>query len=150
MSRADLHRAVQATLTSKRLGTPVFARYLFHGASKGNEITQRLAQNIAVVRDWLGQPLERVYAVGSGDQRHITVTIECRGGATAVVTWIGTTPRGPGIDLTLIGNRGALYHDFGAGNLWEDAAWDDKAPAEAALVAWIERALASGQPEAAR
>ena len=27
---ADLHRAVQATITGKRLGTPVFVRYLYH------------------------------------------------------------------------------------------------------------------------
>jgi hypothetical protein len=66
------------------------------------------------------------------------------------VTWIGTTPRGPGIDLTLIGNHGVLYHDLGDSNAWDDASWDDKQPPDAALVAWIERSLRSGQPELAR
>lgn len=150
MSPADLHRAVQTTLASKRLGTPVFARYLFHSPGKGNEITQRLARIVGLVRDWLGQPLERIYAVGGADARHVSLTLEGRGGVTAVVTWVGTTPRGPGIDLTLLGNHGALYHDFGDANLWEEAGWDDKQPPEPALVAWLERALRSGQPEAAR
>jgi hypothetical protein len=150
MAAADLHRAMQTTLASKRLGTPVFVRYLYHDAAKGNAVMQRLARVVAAVRDWLGQPLERIYAVGAANQRHISVTLECRGGATAVVAWIGSAPRGPGLDLTVIGNHGALYHDFGDGNAWAETAWDDKQPVEAPLLAWIERSLRSGQPQAAR
>lgn len=147
MTAVDLHRSVQATLTSKRLGTPVFVRYLFHGTGKAPQIMARLAKSVAAVRDWLGQPLERVHAHGSVAGRHIALTLECRLGATALVTWIGTTPRGPGIDLTVLGNHGALYHDLGDANAWEDFAFDDRQPADDALVAWIERALRSARPE---
>ena len=148
MTAADLHRTVQTTLASKRLGTPVFVRYLLHGAGKAPEVVARLARIVAKVRDWVGQPLDRIYGQGSVAGRHITLTLECRGGATALIAWVGTTPRGPGIDLTVLGNHGALYHDQGDANAWENATFDDQQPADQALVAWIERALKSGRPEA--
>ena len=149
MTVADLHRTVQTTLAGKRLGTPVFVRYLFHGAGKAPEIVARLARVVGKVREWLGQPLERIHAQGNVAGRHIALTLECRGGATALVTWIGTTPRGPGIDLTVLGNHGALYHDLGDANLWESATFDDQQPADQALTAWIERALRTARPESA-
>jgi hypothetical protein len=148
MTASDLHRAVQTTLASKRLGTPVFARYLFHGTGDGPAIVARLARVVATVRGWLDQSLERIHAQGGVAQRHIALTLECRGGATAFVNWIGTPPRGPGIDLTVLGNHGALYHDLGDANAWESANFDDPQPADQALTAWIERALRSGRPEA--
>jgi hypothetical protein len=147
MNAADLHRAVQTTLASKRLGTPVFVRYLFHAAGKGPAALGRLARIVAMVREWLGQPLERIHGQGGIAQRHIDLTLECRGGATALVSWIGTTPRGPGVDLTVLGNHGALYHDLGDGHPWDDATFDDQPAADDALIAWIERALRSGRPE---
>lgn len=147
MNAADLHRTVQTTLASKRLGTPVFVRYLFHGAGEAPAVTARLARIVAKIREWLGQPLERIHGQGNVAARHIALTLECRGGATAVVTWIGTTPRGPGIDLTVLGNHGAMYHDLGDANAWEEATFDDQQPADATLVAWIDRALRSGRPE---
>jgi hypothetical protein len=149
MTAADLHRAVQTTLAGKRLGTPVFVRYLFHGSVQGTAVVARLARIVATARGWLDQSLERIHAQGGVNQRHITLTLECRGGATALVTWIGTTPRSPGIDLTVLGNHGALYHDLGDANSWDDASFDDRQPADATLVAWIERALHSGRPESA-
>ena len=147
MTAADLHRAVETTLASKRLGTPVFVRYLFHSAGKASDVVARLARIVGKVREWLGQPLERLYAQGNVAGRHIALTLECRGGATALVTWIGTTPRGPGIDLTVLGNHGALYHDLGDANAWDEATFDDQQPVDHAVVIWIERPLRSARPE---
>src|SRR2546429_169455 len=62
---ADLHRAVQSALASKRLGRPVFVRYLLHSQDKPDAALPRLAHLTAAVREWVGQPLERVYAVGA-------------------------------------------------------------------------------------
>lgn len=144
---ADLHRSVQATLTSKRLGTPVFVRYLYHSPVKGQAVTARLARTVAVVRDWLGQPVERVYALGSAAGRQISLTVECRGGATALVCWAGTPGRGDGVDLMVLGNHGALYHDAGAADLWDEPLPAGDAAPDQDLVQLIERALRSGQPE---
>lgn len=144
---ADFHRAVQTTLASKRLGTPVFARYLYHSPLKEPAIVARLARSTEVVRDWLNAPLERILAQGSSASRHVTLLLEFRGGLTAVVTWVGTAGRGGGIDLTLVGNHGAMYHDAGAAPLWDEPFTPDDAMPDKTLVAWIERALKSGRPE---
>ena len=138
------------TLASKRLGTPVFARYQFHASIQGQAIVARLAKIVATVRDWLNAPVERVLAQGSAATRHVTLLLELRGGATAVVTWVGTPGRGAGVDLTLIGNHGAMYHDAGDDPLYDTTfAGDDAAP-DRDLVALLERALKSGRPEDAQ
>src|SRR5262249_38912355 len=103
---ADLHRAVQATLASKRLGRPVFVRYLLHGPDRATAALPRLAQLTAAVRDWIGQSLERVHAVGSPKAGQVSLTLEFSGGATALVCWASSTAAGYGIDLTVLGNHG--------------------------------------------
>ena len=143
---ADLHRAVQATLTSKRLGTPVFVRYLYHRPVQGPAVAADLARTVAVVRGWLGGPVRRVYAVGGVDARQVTLTLEFANAATALVTWAGTAGRG--VDLTVVGNHGALYHDVGDADPGDEELAPAADPPVRALVAVIERALRSGRPEA--
>ena len=142
---ADLHRAVQTTLASKRLGTPVFVRYLYHHNGNAAGVLAQLTRTVTLVRDWLGQPIERVYALGSFKERHITVTLEGRGGATALITWAGTA--GSGIDLTVVGNHGALYHDVGMANAWDAPEFANEPPPDKELLALIENALRTGRPE---
>jgi hypothetical protein len=146
---ADLHRAVEATLASKRLGALVFVRYLLHSPDKADVVPSRLAQLVAVVRTWLGQALERVYALGTVKTGQVTLTLEFRGGATALVSWTATPPRGDGVDLFLVGNHGAIYHDSGSANLWEEPLAGPIPKPDAALLALLERALRSGRPETA-
>ncbi len=143
----DLHGSVRAAIGSGRVGTPVFVRYLFHRAIDGPTVVVRLARLTAVVRDWLDQPLERGYALGSMESRHVTLTLEFRGGATALVSWVGTAGRGAGADLTVLGNHGAIYHDAGMAELWDEPAQTDAAAPDQELVALIERALVSRRPE---
>ncbi len=145
---ADLHRAVQAALASKRLGTPVFVRYLFHYQGAAAVVLTRLTLTVMTLRDWFGQPLERIAAAGTVKDRHLTLTLEWRGGGTALVSWAGTTAPGPGIDLTVLGNHGAIYHDLGMANGFDlpEPAAPQPAPDEE-LQAWIEQAIRSGRPE---
>src|SRR6266545_3788546 len=103
-SLADLHRAVQTTLASKRLGRPVFVRYLLHGPDRPTAAPARLTQLTAVVRDWLGQPLERIHAAGTPKGGQVSLTLEFRDGATALVCWASVSAAGHGIDLTVLGN----------------------------------------------
>ncbi len=148
-SLADFHRTVQATIASKRVGAAVFVRYMYHASITGDAIAARLAKTAAAVRDWTAQPLDRIFAQGAEKSRHITLMLEFRGGATALVTWVGTAGRGSGIDLTVVGNHGAIYHDTGAAAQWDEAYSSDDAAPERDLVAWIERAARSGRPEGA-
>ncbi len=144
MSWPDLQRLVQTTLSSKRLGTPVFARLLVQSAVSAKGGPAFLAQVVAVANGWLGQPLQRMYALGSVKRRHVALTLEYERGGNAQITWVGTAPRGPALDLLLVGNHGALYHDLTPSSRFEFAA---DPPNE--LLAWVQRALDSNRPEAA-
>lgn len=145
---SDLHRAVRSTLASKRLGKPVFVRYTLDGIEKPEALVPSLARAVAVVRDWLEQPLETVYALGAVAAGRVSLTLRFRDGATALVSASRSPARGDGLDLMLLGNHGALYHDSGSANLWDEPATAADPP-DAALLALIERALRSGKPESA-
>jgi len=145
MRLAHLHRAVQTTLASKRLGKPVFVRYTLQGQDKAENISARLAQITAVVRQWLGQSVERVYALGSIETGQVSLTLQFKDGATALVSY--ARGQRDGADVMALGNHGALYHDAGNGNQWDDVAMDLQNRPDAALQAFIERAIGSGKPE---
>jgi hypothetical protein len=143
---ADLHRAVQATLATKRLGQLVFVRYLLHGPDRPTVALARLAQLTAVVRDWIGQTLERIHAVGAPKTGQVSLTLEFQAGATALVSWAAVAAGGHAIDLTVLGNHGALYQDAGSARLWELGALAPPEAPDKALLAVLEQALRSASP----
>jgi hypothetical protein len=70
---AELHRAVAATIASKRLGTIVFA------AAPCRTPTRRLrrydgADDRRV--DWVGQQLDRLHAFASHDGEQVALTLQ--------------------------------------------------------------------------
>lgn len=146
-SLVDLHRAVQATLASKRLGQPVFVRYTLQTQDEPKSILPRLAQTAAVVREWLGQPLASVYATGSTDSGHVSVTLQFTNGASAQVSYARSQAHGDGVDLMVLGNHGAMYHDAGAAELWDEPAAAAGLETDAPLQSVIEKSLRSGKPE---
>ena len=139
-SLADLHRSVQETLASKRLGTPVFVRYLLRSPEQPAAVPARLAWIAGVVRDWLGQPLERIYVQGQAKNGHLDVTLEFRQGATAVIHW-SAIAQAAAADVMILGNHGALYHEGHAPYALPPVKPD------AAIANLIDRALRSGRPE---
>lgn len=145
---ADLHRAVQTTLASKRLGRPVFVRYVLHGQDKAENIPPRLAVLTATVGQWLGQPLDRIHATGSVETGQVSLTLRFTDGATALVSVNPGRPHGSGVDLMVLGNRGAIYDDAGSGTLWDDVP-DPPGRPDPELLKKIEQALraAKSQPE---
>jgi hypothetical protein len=148
-SLADLNRAVQATLASKRLGTPVFVRLHLTNRDRAAAVPRRLAQLASLAGGWIGRPLERAYALGGAKAGHAALMLEYQGGATGVVGWAAGEPRGGGVDLMLIGNHGAVYHDAGTARLWDEPAAPPDAAPPADLLELVERALRTGRPEAA-
>lgn len=143
---ADLRKAVQATLASQRLGRPVFVRLILQGSDGPDAAVAKLAQLSGLARDWLGQAPQRVYATGGADKGPVSVTWQFADGSTASVSYAHGSRLGDGLDVMVLGNHGALYHDAGAANLWDDPLTvDDGAAATRAV---IERALKSGKPEA--
>ena len=144
---SDLHRTVQTTLKSQRLGTPVFVRYQLQVPGKNG--TELVARMLAVTRDWIGHAVDRVYATGS-TKTGISLTVEFQGGPTALLSWFSAPPRGAGVDLMVMGNHGVLYHDAGNGKLWDETPGALAEKADEGLVSLIERALRSGRPEAVK
>jgi hypothetical protein len=127
-------------VASKRLGTPVFVRYLFHGTEDASAVVPRLALLTAVVREWLGQTLEHVHAVGSAASGQVALTLRFREGGSALVCFARCRPQGWGVDVTVLGNHGALYHDAGGGSLWAEEPEAAPQP-DAALEKMIAQAL---------
>lgn len=144
---ADLHRAVHATLTGKRVGQPVFVRYLWHTPNTPAPLLPRLAQLTATVGTWVGQPLDRLSTAGHVDAGQVTLTLEYRDGATALVSWARSPAPGDGIDLLIVGHRGAIYHDFGSTTPWDEPADVAVLAQDAGLIDLIDRAIRSGKPQ---
>lgn len=140
-SAENLHRTVQQTLASKRVGTPVFVRYFVQNRDEANAVVPRLARMTKSVREWFAQPIARMYALGAVKDGQVTLTIEFEQGATALLSWASGTPRGDGIDLMLLGNHGAIYHDAGTAYLWDQAATPPADEPDKEILAQIERAL---------
>ncbi len=148
---SDLHRTVEQTIATKRLGTPVFVRYLLHSHDKASVIPTRLACIAEAIRNWLNkQKLDRIYAIGSAASGHMTLTLEFDKGGTAQVSWVSGRGRGEGVDLMVIGNHGAIYHDVGATRLWDQPAPPLKDEPDDSLVQLIKKAIQSGQPESTK
>jgi hypothetical protein len=140
----DLHQAVTKTLASKRLGKPVFVRYHWQAPDKPSLVPQ-VARMSAAARDWLGQTLECIYALGSVDTGSVSLTLEFQAGATALVSAGIEARQGSGADLLILGNRGALFHDAGQALIGGQPLVVSCQPPETRLVAWIQKALRSAE-----
>jgi hypothetical protein len=110
-SLSDLHRAVEATLASKRIGHPVFVRYLFFDDLPTGEIFPRMSELVAAVHGWMRQAISKLHAIGSLQRGQISLMVQFEGGATALVTYASRKEGGRGVDLTILGNHGAIYHE---------------------------------------
>ena len=74
-----------------------------------------MQQAAAVAGDWLGAAPRRVYVLGGEEAGQITATLQYAGGQSALVSVNPTPPDGAArVDLMLLGNTGALYHDGSA------------------------------------
>lgn len=122
---ADLHRSVAATIRSKRLGQPVFVRYHLQGTLEDEGMnTAALARVAGIIGDWVGQIPVKTYTLPFNRQHRsqCAVLVQYAGGATALVSECQWTVSPPGVDLMVVGNRGALYHPYepGTRHQWED------------------------------
>ncbi len=147
---ADVDRAVKSILASKRLGQLVFARCTLQSAGKVGPpvLVARLAE---VAEGWFNQPAVRVHAIGSAETGQLSVTLQFPEGGTAVLSYARTQPPAGlgGLDLMLLGNHGAIYHDAfsGAGDGPMELFPGDNIPAVVPLLDTISRALKTGKPQ---
>jgi hypothetical protein len=144
----DLDRAVRGVLSSKRVGQPVFVRLTLHGPAPARTVVPRLARLVTLAARWVGQALTRLHATGSPRSGQVCLTLQFAGGASALVRLARGPVRGDGVDLMVLGSRGAVYHDEGTGHAWDGGTDSGKGRADPKLAGLIERALRSGRPEA--
>jgi myo-inositol 2-dehydrogenase / D-chiro-inositol 1-dehydrogenase len=124
---AELQRAVASTLGSKRLGQPVFVRlHLQNVLEEEGYLPAALGRVAAVVGDWIGQAPARVYTLPFSriDKGQCSLLLQFPNGASALVSESQGTAAPPGVDLTVIGSKGALYHAYegGGAHAWEELA----------------------------
>lgn len=143
---AALRRAVQATIDSKRIGTPVFVRLTLQGSEKDEALTSKLAIVAGLAVDWIGGAPDRLYAIGTSASGQVALTLQFPSGTSALVSFAHGPPRGDGVDMMVLGNHGAIYHDAGSAELWDEPAEAAGLTADPKLRARIAEALRAGKP----
>jgi len=71
--------------------------------------TSLLASLVEKAGQWLAQPVHAVRAVCPKDSAHLSALVTFVRGAAAMISLTSSVDAGPGLDLTLLGNRGAVY-----------------------------------------
>ena len=116
-----LEQSVQGILDRKRIGRPVFVRYSLLAPSTGR--TCSLCWRGCWTRPGgAGQPIATLYALGTPDAGQVSLAVQTPEGATALVSAGQAHALGDGIDLMVVGDHGAIYHDAGQGLLGCSAA----------------------------
>lgn len=145
----ELDRTVREAIKAGRIGQPVFVRCVASVAPDGDAVGTA-AQIIRATSEWIGSPVRRLYAVESPAPRQNSVSVEFADGAAALVNTTTAAAAGPTIDLIVLGNHGALYHETLAEINREGAAANAAAPgaaADSALRVALDKSLRSGQPQ---
>lgn len=147
---STLDAAVQSVLKSKRIGRPVFARVVLTGVESVNTIVPQLAIAIRQIENWMGQPVESLFAVGTLQSGQVSINIQFSDGASALVSGSIGKIVGDGVDLMLIGNRGVLHYEGDGACPFAESSLAEKKTAERRLTESINAALLTGQPKLVR
>ncbi len=152
VSVAQIDRAIRSVLASQRVGQPVFVRCLIQGSATGYEVEKTLARVTGLMSAWLNQQLQRIYALGASQGEGANLALQFRDGATALVSYLHEPGRGDDLNLMILGNHGAIYHE-GCSALMGDevnpffSGQEHPAVEVTPILDAVQRSLRSGQPE---
>ena len=108
----SLQQSVQSVINEGRIGSPVFLRCMLQIPIKGESIAQVTAALAALANTWMPSSPEQIYVQESADAIQSTAMIQYSGGQTATVSVNCIPPDTEiSVDLILIGNKGAIYHE---------------------------------------
>ena len=107
----QLDRTVRDAIKSGRIGQPVFVRLTVTVEPAGADTWAVLGALVPAVQEWVGVPIQRLYAVETSPRHHSALALQFQGGPSALLSSVIPAPAGPGLDVLILGNRGGLYHD---------------------------------------
>ena len=105
-----LDQSICAAINSRSIGSPVFVRWTASIAKTKETLTLQLAEMAAYVGRWHGLTLQRLYATGSAEQGHLSLSLEYIGGSSGLVA-LTLAHNQPHMNLAIYGHEGALYHN---------------------------------------
>ena len=104
--------AVQSAIETGRVGVPVFVRWTVLRAADNGGVDDILGTMTGRVSGWFGSEPHRLYAFGSPDVHSAALSLTFSEGSTALLA-TGPSNHRYEVDLTLLGNEGAIYyHQF--------------------------------------
>jgi|YNPNPStandDraft_1061719.scaffolds.fasta_scaffold105204_2 hypothetical protein len=107
-----LARGVQQALAEGQIGAPVFVRWVAATVREAEALLPHLGWMLELAEAWLGAPAQRVYAVGGPAAGQVTALVDYAQGQGALVTAaMAPAHHPPHAHLTVLGQRGALYHE---------------------------------------
>jgi hypothetical protein len=140
-----LYQTIKEIIDAGRVGTPVFVRFIIQTIPIDEHIIDILTRTIVMTGSWFTSIPTRIYVQHKENTAQVTASVEYTGGQTATISVNISNTFTSRVDLMLLGNKGALYHDgevmpsgfdFGAEPL-DIPEW---------LVDVIERSLFAGKP----
>ena len=103
-----LNQTVCQALASGTVGAPLFVRWTAAAARNTPELKPLLAEMSACAESWLSARPRRVYATGSADAGHLSLSLEYDKGQSALLA-ISLAYDHPSMNLIILGARGAIY-----------------------------------------
>ena len=148
-----LSQTVSETLASGTVDTPLFVRWTAAAAQSTPELKPLLAEMSACAETWLSARPRLLYATGSPDAGHLSLSLEYENGQSALLA-ISLAHSRPSMNLIILGARGAIYQaDPEVIACAQTLAGDtDERPQQSAhlstsqMVAAIDKSLFSQQP----
>lgn len=106
-----LYQTIKEIIDTGRVGTPVFVRFIAQIIPSDEHIIDTLGKLLTITSSWLASIPIRVYVQHRENSAQITASVEYEGGQTAIVSLGVASGISSKIDLMMLGNKGALYHD---------------------------------------
>ena len=142
----SLQKSVQSVINDGRIGSPVFVRCLLQLPHADADTVRASAVLANITNSWMPSSPEQIYAQQSQDGTQSTTMIKYAGGQAALLSVNRVAAdQEESIDLALVGNRGAIYHETPRGQyrmMRASIQLDD----EGNLSDLIGQAIASGEP----
>lgn len=107
----DVFDSVQSAIRQKSIGQPVFVRLTVFNLQTVS-LLDLAARLLTAAQSWVSQKAVSVFAArDSAKGDHLSLLCRFADGATALIAVHRVAPKGDGIDLHVVGNKGALVFE---------------------------------------